>query len=534
MKTQFKNLIMVVALVFLSFSLIVPVYSQESVPMQVNRVVWGQSLNAPMKAYPGNEGVSLIVEIQNLSPSNSIKGISGVLSLEDTFFTDIYGNPTATATGTPSVVELLTPSDQVATMGFFTMTFHLNINDDALPGTYQLPLEVTYSPVQFLNNSQRLVQDLIVTCTISKTASAITVSATPDVVNSGEQIKLLGNLQPAIEDANITLAFQDPNGNKFNQTVTTKLDGFFNYSYVPLQAGHWIVNASWVGDTQKDGDWALTSFEVHQPISLALTVFTDRIKAGYDNQVNITLTNDGEVDFSSLDLTYTIPPPLVSSGKTQWTLTSLEAGDTFTVPVVLYAPFASIGSTFNSVFTVVCRDDYGQMQNYQFSVGLVIVGNVELGVYESVVKPTVGVNGTEIEITTTLLNRGNVPAYYVNATILPNPVLGLTTESSVYIGDVDENSQAPFTLSANIGKTTAAGTYPVTLKIDYRNDQNVDKSFNYTFNLPVKVGNQEVTNQTDTLDLPELALIVAVIAIAACLMIVLYRRRISKSSTVRA
>jgi hypothetical protein len=204
-----------------------------------------------------------------------------------------------------------------------------------------------------------------------------------------------------------------------------------------------------------------------------------------------------------------------------------------TVPVVLYAPFASIGNTFSSVFTVVCRDDYGQMQNYQFAVGLVIVGNVELGMYECTVKPEVGIIGSKIEVTTTLLNRGNVPALYVNATILPNAVLDLTPGSSVYIGDVDMNSQSPFTLSANVSKDAVKGTYPVTLRIDYRNDQNHDVSFNYTFNLHVDVNNESVTVKNNLVGLPEIGLIGAVIAGAACLVIILYRRKIGKSAINR-
>jgi hypothetical protein len=530
---MFLSLQILLIQILLSSALITPVNSQEAEPMQVNRVVWGQSLNTPIKVYPGNEGVPLIVEIQNLSPSTSIKGISGALSLENTSFTDIYGNPTATATGMPTIVSPLTPSDQVASMGFFTMAFPLNIKDDAIPGNYQLRLMVTYSPVQLLNSTQILLQPLDVTCTISNVPSAITVSATPAKFDLGEQVKLLGILQPAIENANINMAFQDPAGNKFNQTTTTKLDGSFNCSYVPKNAGYWTVNASWSGDAQHSGNWASTSFDVHQEISLALTLSSDRIKAGQDNQVNITLTNDGKVAFSSLNLTYTVPPPLVSTGKTQWTLNSLDAGNNLTVPVVLYAPFASIGNTFTSGFTVICHDDYGQIQSYQFSVGLVIVGNVELGVYGSVVKPEVGVNGSKVEITPTLLNRGNVPALHVNATILPNVVLDLTPESSVYVGDVDENSQAPFTLSAIVAKDAANGTYPVTLRIDYRNDQNIDNSFNYTFNLQVNNNSQSGAVKNDVTGFPEVGLIVVVIVIAACLIIVLYRRRISKNRAYR-
>lgn len=533
MKTQYKkNLIIFLALLqILSLALIVPVSSQEAATMQVNRAVWGQSLNVPIKAYPGDEGVQLIVEVQNLYQNSTINGISGVLSLDDTPFTDIYGNPTATAIGTPSVADLISPSDQVSSMGFFTMTFHLNINENAAPATYQLPLEVSYTrQYLIINYTYGLTQSLNVPCTISKVPSTIAVSATPTQLDIDEQMDIIGSLQPAVENADINLAFKDPNGNRFSQSVTTRLDGSFNYSYIPDVDGFWTVNASWFGDTQHSGSWASTTFDVHLPISLALSVSGDRLKAGYDSQVNITLTNDGETAFSSMNVSYTVPPPLVSSGKTQWTVNSLDAGENVTFPVVMYAPFALIGNTLNSGFTVICRDDYGKMQNYQFSVGLVVLGNVELSVYDSVVKPEVGVNGSKVEITTTLLNRGNVPALYVNATILPNAVLNLNSDSSVYVGDVDANSQAPFTLSANITKNAQNGTYPVTIRVDYRNDQNLDNSFNYTFNLKINACTQAAPTENAVISLPEVGIIVAVIAVAAILVTLFYRRQTSKST----
>lgn len=535
MSVQYKKLIVFAVLIqLLCFALIIPVNSQETVPMQVNRAVWGESLNSPIKVYPGDEGVTFIVEMQNLGENHTIKGISGILQLENTPFTDIYGKTNATATGAPTIGDILNPTDQVASLGFFTMTFHLNVKEAAVPATYVLNLLVNYSYNQLFSYTKGVTQTLNIPCTVSSQTSTVSLLATPANLDSGEQVKLSGNLQPAIENANINLAFQDPNGNKFNQTATTKFDGSFNYSYTPKTAGYWTVNASWTGDDQNQGNSASTSFEVYLPISLALSVSNDRIKAGYDNQLNLTLKNDGKVDFSSLNFSYNVPPPLVSSGKAQWLLNSLDAGKNFSVPIVLYTPFAAIGNTYSSSFTVICQDDYGQMQNYQFSVGLVIVGNVELGVYDSVIKPQIATNGSEVEITTTLLNRGTVPAVYVNASIVPNAVLDLTSQSSVYIGDVDENSQAPFTLVANVNKDAQNGTYPVTLRINYRNDQNLDNSFNYTFNLQVTTHTQSDTIKNEVIGYPEIGLVVAIIAVAACLIVLLYRRQVNKSKSIRA
>ncbi|HDM89409.1 MAG TPA: hypothetical protein ENG65_05410, partial [Candidatus Bathyarchaeota archaeon] len=68
-----------------------------SVEMKVNRVAWGNNINNPIEAHPGDKKVPLTVEVQNLSPNRTIKGVSAVLKLQNSPFTDIYGNLEATA-----------------------------------------------------------------------------------------------------------------------------------------------------------------------------------------------------------------------------------------------------------------------------------------------------------------------------------------------------------------------------------------------------------------------------------------------------
>jgi len=54
----------------------------ESVEFKVNRVVWGDNIDNPIKAYPGDSEVPLTVEVQNLSSDKTIKGVSATLNLE--------------------------------------------------------------------------------------------------------------------------------------------------------------------------------------------------------------------------------------------------------------------------------------------------------------------------------------------------------------------------------------------------------------------------------------------------------------------
>jgi hypothetical protein len=99
----------------------------------------------------------------------------------------------------------------------------------------------------------------------------------------------------------------------------------------------------------------------------------------------------------------------------------------------------------------------------------------------------------------------------------------------VYIGDVDENSQSPFTLTANVSSNAKSGTYPVTLRVDYRNDQNLDNSFNYTFNLQVTNNNESSAIKNDVAVFPEVGLVVAILAVAAVVILLAYRRQLSKT-----
>jgi hypothetical protein len=72
------------------------------------------------------------------------------------------------------------------------------------------------------------------------------------------------------------------------------------------------------------------------------------------------------------------------------------------------------------------------------------------------------------------------------------------------------------------------------MRIDYRNDQNLDNSFNYTFNLQVTTNTQSDTIKNDAVGYPEIGLVVAIIAVAACLIVLAYRRQVNKTKKIRA
>jgi len=531
-----------VLLFVLLFSL-VPIHLQESnakeeaVEFKVNRVVWGDNIDNPIKAYPGDSEVPLTVEVQNLSPDKTIKGAMATLILDDSPFTDIYGEPNASATGKPTVGELLNPTDKIEPKSFFTLTFTLDIDEDAIPGAYEQTMILRYSVESDNEFVEGVPRNLSVEIVVSKIASTINVSVSPQVIEEGEAIRVSGSIDPAPENATVILTYVGPE-ERFNSTVDVNLDGSFADSFRPNINGTWNVNASWLGDIKYEGDWSSVSFEVRPRVSLSILTSSNRIIGGSDNEFTVGIINDGKVPICAIEASLSLPDPLVVHGRNSWKIEYLNVGNSSTINFVIYAPETSIDSTYSGSFTVNYRDDYGESHTDTFPLGLVVVGRIELVLYDKTVRPEVVRNGSKIEIAATLLNKGTVSAMYVNASILPNPILRLTSESVTYIGEVEENSQSPFTLDAYIRGDAKNGTYPVTMKISYRDDQHVDHAFNTTFYLTViavkaKLQSSQVSTGFIAPSFEEIILLLTIFA-SSVVVLALYKRRLSTHGKTRS
>ncbi len=504
----------------------------QSVELKVTRVVWGTDPDSPTKAYPGDTQSPLTVELQNNDPSTTIKGVSGVLRFPDGRFTDIYGNPNATATGAPTVGDLLNPTDEIEPKGFLTMAFTLDINKDAAAGTYRYNMEVKYAVKQGTSFVEGTARILVVQIVVSKIESTVTVSVTPQTAEKGQAVRVSGTISPAQENVTVTLTYKKPSGALLRRTVRTNADGSFAESYLPDVEGFWSVNASWLGNSKYTSNWASATFEVRLPVSITVTTSDNRLVGGVDNQLSLTILNSGNVPVSALDVTLTVPSPLVFRGGNHWTLNYLESGSSTIITALIYGPSSAIGTTYSGTLTVSYQDDYGESLTDTFPIGLVVVGRIELVAYDETINPQPAANGSKIEITTTLLNKGNVVAMYVNATIQPNEILSLTSESTAYIGDIEENSQSPFTLAAYVKDEAGSGTYPVNILVSYRDDQYVNHSLNITVYVTVEAQaeTQPSSGETESIFglLGESGLILVTVAAASIIILLLYRRSAAK------
>ncbi len=530
MKRKGKNCIFLVIMILsYLFSVgVLPIHGRPSVHLKVSRVVWGENPDSPIKAYPGDEDVALTVEMQNYS-NDTIKGVEAILMLEDPFV-DIYGNRNATATGEPSDIgDIMNQTGEILPAGFFTLTFSVDINSNALPGSYSYNMTADYLVKSGEYWLQGEAKTLVVSFVVSKIQATVTCSVSPESVEKEESVDVSGSIDPAQENVTVTLIYKSPNASTFSHNVKTDTTGSYRESYQPDVEGSWSVNASWPGDERHKGDWASVSFEVRFAVSLSIITSSNRLTGGLDNRFNITLLNTGDVLISTIDATLSLPSPLIIHGDNDWAFKSLDPGNSRSIPVDIYAPTSSVGATYSGSLNLNYRDDYGESHTDNYPIGLIVRGRIELTLYDKIVTPQLAEPGSTVSITATLLNKGNMAAKYVNVSIMPNSVLALTMESTAYVGEVEENSPAPFTLTANVSSNVQNGTYPVTIGISYRDDQYVDHSFNVTFYVLVEKDHtgQSIPDDTGGLlgPLSEVGLILLIVLAMSIVIVFLYRRR---------
>jgi len=459
--------------------------AQPSVRLQVTRVYWGQAGATPTEAHPGDTNIPLTVEIFNNS-NETIKGMMGHLTLQAPFTDFNTKGYNATVKGTPvELGNILNPTGEVLPLGSFTCTYSLTIDAKAEPRSYTFEMTVDY----YVNKSgvylRGTPQTLSVTLTVEKTPTTTTCTVSAQRVDIGGAMEASGSITPSRENATVWLSLRKPTQTTTNISTLTKLDGSYRVSFKPDVVGTWSLNASWSGDQLYRGSWAVATFEVTERAKITVRPSGNYLTAGREVTIDLNLTNSGGMPLSAINVGLTVPQPLLLYGDSSWSISYLDLGNSSVIPIRMYAPTSVIGSTFTATLTLTYRDTRGGSYTQTYSLALVVQGYIMMVTYDRAASPSPVAPGKTATFSGTLLNKGNIEAMYVNATLLSNPQLILTTGSTSYLGQVDENSPVPFTLTAVVDSNVMDGTYPATVQITYQDGQQIERSFNINIDFVV-------------------------------------------------
>ena len=525
MKKLCSLLIISLLMIFIiNISSINVVHAQASVNFEILRVVWGTPQNNPITVNPGDTNVPLTIYVKNNS-SESLVGVYGELNVTEPFKHTENNNYTARTYATPiESSNVLAPTGEVLPWGTFTLTYNLNINSTAKKGYYPCTLTIYYA----LNNSGNYTPGEPKTYHIT-----IFIYNRPPEIESYRPADL--NIAIYVNDSvEFFVKCSDPD----NDTLSYEwgFDGEVvattnNYTYTPTEDDVGTHNLEFAvddGELRTTMTWTIT---VTKTIITQVNVSTNYLFGGFETEVNITVKNnawDGTVQIS-----FGIQSPLVIYGNSSWTFKSVVPDQELAVPVVIYAPKSAIGNTFTGTLTISYDDEYGNSYTENHNIGFVVRGQVSIVAYDWTIMPNPVSPGKKVSISATLLNKGTATAMFVNVSIQPNEILILSQESSNYVGEVEENSPTPFTVSAYVKPDVQNRTYPITIIVTYTDDLFEEHTFKITVGITVQktsennTGSEEGPSFIDLLYRGGLTLLISTVALIA--IVIIYLKRSSKS-----
>jgi len=418
--------------------------------------------------------------------------------------------------------DVLNQTGDILPSGSFTLTFQLNIDDDAKKGVYYANLTIYYNieengvfipgEPQKLEIAIRLPNRSPVIYSVNPTAATLTV--------------------PVGQFVNFSCFANDPDGDSvtYEWTLDGNTVGYGqNYTYYATRddvGSHTLVVEASDGNLSVTNSW--TIIVVINPTT-TLQISTNYLYGGSTNLITINITNN--VWIGRVQVSLTVQQYLVIIGNSSWTINNVKPNDTISITAEIFAPETLIGQTMQVGLAIGYSDNYGNTYTENYAIGFVIRGKIALRVYDIIVSPSIPKAGEKFSISGTILNVGNVKAMFTNISLIPNPILKLDYESSSYIGDVDPNSPVPFTITAYIKPNTANDTYTINLLIKFTDD--LYNEHNITLNISIQVvnyqsnqggGNQSSGTSTFFTE-GEIALIGIVIAVVAVGSIMYFRRR---------
>lgn len=267
--------------------------------------------------------------------------------------------------------------------------------------------------------------------------------------------------------------------------------------------------------------------------NLSVISSTNVFVASANNTLLLEITNVGKY-LKELDVALTVPPPLVLFGDNHWIRSSFPYGERIHANLTVFAPSSAAGATVQGSIVAVYKVVGETTPSTEtHTISFLVRGWIDIKVYEVTVSPDPALSGSEITISGNLLNRGVVPAMYANVTVAAGPPLVDDSVQPTYVGEVDPNAPAPFSVTALVDSGATAGTYQASIVVYYRDDLQLDHVITVPFSFTVasELPKTETAGQGIMSLLSPNVLLAGLMAFLVLVIIVIYVRRRRRQET---
>ena len=195
------------------------------------------------------------------------------------------------------------------------------------------------------------------------------------------------------------------------------------------------------------------------------------LKAGKIQSMGFTVDNEGKQPVADLVVTLASQTDTVKIlGNSKWTFENLMPASELNLSSTVFASEDVIGKPIQFSVKIQYVSDE-QLKTETIILGSYVEGEITVKLYDL----DINIIGNRPNLVGNLLNEGNTVALFTTVEMIKSPFskeksLVKQFPSQQYLGDLSENSPLPFSIPLTIENSTKAGTYPVHLRVGYRDD----------------------------------------------------------------
>jgi len=408
--------------------------------------------------------------------------------------------PISVTTGTRSIGTLGTGAPTTA-------SFDISVDEDADPGTYSVPVELSYDHYRLISDSGTRDQSSVTrTRTVSVTVSddatfdVTNVSSNAQVGSSGTVAVTVENTgQTAANNSEVTLASQNGELTFGERSASTRsVDSWapgteqtFRYDITAAedaQAEPYPFNLTVAFDNPdgvlKQSTSTSLSIAPDPEQTFSLSDVESSLRAGSEGTIEGTLTNEGPRDVDNVVLNWQSDQSNISPQETQVAVGNLATGETAPVSFSVDATDSAQAGSKQFDFTATFRNTDGDREE---SDTIEIQAPVEQDTPEF----DLGSNGTSIgvgqsgNIDITVTNTREMTLTDIEAQLFASSPIS-TDDDTAFISELGPGESETLTFSVSAEGSALTKTYPVSLDFQY-DEPDGDTKLSDSYSEPIEV-----------------------------------------------
>ncbi len=164
-------------------------------------------------------------------------------------------------------------------------------------------------------------------------------------------------------------------------------------------------------------------------------------------------------------------PIMIIGGDGYTKISTIKPGERANLKVKLFASESAVNTAFQLPVTISYMDPYGEHKQIQRFVSVYVQGTISLRTYD------LGITyiANQPNLSGYLLNEGTNLAMFTTVELEDSPSEHAIepTAGPQYLGDLTANSPLPFNIPIRFAQGISEGTYPVKIKVSYKDDLRV-------------------------------------------------------------